>query len=244
MLKKETGVVLKSWKSGGSSKLFVLLGAESGKIKLLAKGALKKGSPFGGSLEPGSIVEAVYYFKEGRDLYFLKEVSLLEPVSAAGATLQALAAKLAALELVDQICYPGDPDPQVWNLIAAYIRQSEAADPLVLFLAFEVKLLGALGAMPEFGVCALCGAPVADGRYDPANGVSYCSRERAGGGELIAVNEKMIELIDRAGRQAFSDLARVELSGRARKTFGLLLHWTYTYHVQGYRLPNSLKLLK
>jgi recombinational DNA repair protein (RecF pathway) len=114
----------------------------------------------------------------------------------------------------------------------------------VLFLAFEVKLLGALGALPEFGTCASCGSSIRNGRYDPANGVSYCSRERTGSGELITLNEEITGLIHRAERLPFFELAPLEMSDRARKTFGLLLHWTYTYHVQGYRLPNSLKLLK
>ena len=244
MLKKETGVVLKSWKSGTSSKILAVLGSESGKIKLSAKGALKNESPFRGSLEPGSIIEAVYYFKEGREIYFLKEVSLLESISAGTPSLHTLAAKLAALELMDQICYPGDPDPRIWDLIAAYIHQHEAADPLVLFLAFEVKLLGALGALPEFDTCAECGSPIRDGYYDPSSGMTYCPSDKIGSGELIPVTEQITNLLIQAERIPFPELARLEMNDRTRKTFGLLLHWTYTYHVQGYRLPNSLKLLK
>lgn len=244
MLKKETGVVLKSWNSGTSSKMLTMLGSDSGKIKLLAKGALKRESPFRGALESGSIIEAVYYFKEAREIYFLKEVSLLEPVSTGDPTLHGLAAKLAALELVDQICYPGDPDPRVWDLIASYIRQNEMSDPLVLFLVFEVKLLGALGALPEFGTCAVCGTPVSGGHYEPSSGMAYCSRDTTGSGDLIPLNGQITSLLVQAEQVPFTELSRLEMSDQVRKTFGKLLHWTYTYHVQGYRLPNSLKLLK
>jgi hypothetical protein len=29
-----------------------------------------------------------------------------------------------------------------------------------------------------------------------------------------------------------------------RKQLGRLVHWTYTYHVQGYHLPRSLNLIQ
>ena len=244
LLKKEAGVVLKRARSGSASSIVTMLGAESGKIKLMAKGARTKDSPFRGSLEPGSIIEAVYYFKERREIYFLRETAILTGPPPGAASLQALSARLAALELVDQICYPGDPDRAVWELIVSYLRTGRAADPLVLFLAFEVKLLGALGVLPEFHLCAECGAPVARGRYDPANGMSFCERERTAGGELMPLDGALLDVLDRAGHAGLQELAGLELSDSVRKRFGLLLHWTYTYHVQGYRVPNSLKLLK
>ncbi|MEJ2720147.1 MAG: recombination protein O N-terminal domain-containing protein [bacterium] len=63
MIKKDEGVILRSARSGETSKLVTFLGLESGKIRLIAKGALGGKSPFRGVLEPGNHLEIVYYFK-------------------------------------------------------------------------------------------------------------------------------------------------------------------------------------
>ncbi len=244
MLKKEEGAVLTSGKSGTSSRIVTLLGRRSGKIRLIAKGAARENSPFRGLLEPGAVIEAVYYYKEGRDIYFLKEASLLAPATAGSGTLQSAASKLAALELVDQICYAGNPDPKVSELIESYVQIGEPSDSLLLFLAFEVKLLDALGALPEFGSCSVCGAAAAGGRYDPVDGICFCEREDPGRADMIPLSEEVYRLLQQAATRSLAELAHLAAEADARKTFGLLLHWTYTYHVQGYRLPNSLKLLK
>ena len=73
MLKKDDGVVLRTARSGETSKIVTLLGRGGGKIRLIAKGALSGKSPFRGSLEPGTHLDIVYYHKEGRTLYFLRE---------------------------------------------------------------------------------------------------------------------------------------------------------------------------
>ncbi|MBI4721191.1 MAG: DNA repair protein RecO [Chitinivibrionia bacterium] len=244
MLKKDEGAVLRSGKSGTSSRIVTLLGRRSGKIRLLAKGAAKKDSPFRGALEPGAVIEAVYYYKDGRDVYFLKEASLLAPATAGSGTLQSAASLLAALELVDQITYAGNPEPKVSELIESYLEIGESADSLLLFLAFETKLLDALGALPEFGTCSACGREAWGGRYDPVNGISFCASERSAPAETIPLSEPVGRLLRDAAARTFSEFARLSAEEGARKTFGLLLHWTYTYHVQGYRLPNALKLLK
>lgn len=244
MLKKDEGAVLKSRKSGTSSRIVTLLGRRSGKIRLLAKGAARENSPFRGLLEPGAVIEAVYYYRDGREIYFLREASLLYPATAGSGTLQSAASKLAALELADQISYPGDPDPKVSEIIESYLRTGEPVDALLLFLAFEVKLLDALGALPEFETCSACGAAASGGHYDPVDGVCFCERERSGRNDMIALSEPVSHLLRQAAACSFSELERLEAEAGARKTVGLVLHWTYTYHVHGYRVPNSLKLLK
>jgi len=41
----------------------------------------------------------------------------------------------------------------------------------------------------------------------------------------------------------FDVIAESGVSRSARKELGRLVHWTYTYHVQGYHLPRSLSLI-
>jgi len=47
----------------------------------------------------------------------------------------------------------------------------------------------------------------------------------------------------RCAQEPYAALAAREVSRAARKELGRLVHWTYTYHVQGYHLPRSLNLI-
>lgn len=210
----------------------------------MAKGALKKDSSFRGCLEPGSVIEAVYYYKEHREIYFLREAAVLAAGVGKNGSLASMASTLAALELVDFVYHTEGPDAEAVDLLASFLAESQAADPLFYFLAFEAKLLRMLGAMPEFGRCSACGTSIKSGYYDPRNGVSYCEKDAVPSDDYLHLGGEFIALLRKITDAPLHDISKAKISENLRKNFGLVLHWTYTYHVQGYRLPASLKLLR
>jgi len=244
MLKKDEGIVIKSRRSGESSRSVTFLGKESGKIRLIAKGAFKKESPFRGILEPGTLIEAVFYHKEGRDIYFLKEVWLRYATAPGGGTLEETACVLSALELLDRVSFYHHPDTDIVYLAESYLRTLKAKDPLLLFIAFEIKLLSLLGAQPQFAFCSHCGERIVSGYFDPQSGESACESDATSMAHSIKIHEEDIAFIDAAGGSPFSTLSQMKVDDRVRKNLGLAVHWTYTYHVQGYQVPGALKLLK
>jgi DNA repair protein RecO len=245
MLQKDEGIVLRTARSGETSQTFTFLGRSSGRIRLLAKGALGSGSPWRGMFEPGNHVEVLYYLKEGRSLYFVREASLASPPGPRRDSLPHMATLLASMELLDQVCYAGSPDEHIVDLAVDYTRQQDCADPLFLFLALEVKLLAALGAAPDVAACSLCGADPAGGTYSPGDGSSLC-REHSGrdrAGDALGLDAQTLALLELCASEPFEAIAGHEVPARRRKELGRLVHWTYTHHVHGYSLPKSLKLI-
>jgi DNA repair protein RecO (recombination protein O) len=240
VLQKDDGIVLRSARSGETSQTVVFLGRASGKIRLMAKGALAPRSPWRGLFEPGRNVEAVYYFKEGRTLYYVKEAAPAGPAVERRDSLPHLAALLAATELLDQVCYPGSPDERIVEVAVDYVRHLDCPDPLFLFLAFEIKLLAELGASPEMTECMSCGGPAH--AYSAREGSSYC-REHAGVEDAATLLEETAELLRHCVSSPLATLAAMDVSARGRKQLGKLVHWTYTHHVHGYSLPKSLNLI-
>ena len=243
MLEKDDGIVLRAVRSGETSLRVTLLGRRAGKIGLMAKGAMGSKHPARGLLEPGNHLEIVYYFKEGRTLFFLREASLVAPSLHARDSLEAMAVRLAAVEILDQVCYPGSPDEGVVAVAAAFLDGPAPEDPLVYFLAFELALLGALGATPGLTHCDRCGRTLDTGVYDARAGASFCRAHAPGGGETITLTAPLLEGLARLMNGTLAEAAACTLDSRVRKALGKLLHWTYTFHVQGYSLPNSLNLL-
>ncbi len=244
MLVKDDGLLLAVARSGETSLGLVFLGRVSGKVRLLAKGALSPKHPTRGVLEPGNVVEVLYYHKDGFASYFLKEASLVACPAAGRESLPHLAANLAALELLNQVCVPGASlDGHIVDTAAAYLAAPASDDPLLLFLAFEIKLLEALGVAPDTFGCVHCGTTPDGGLYSPRDGVSFCAEHGTRVPESVALSEELLHTAARCAEDSFDALARGGVSRTARKELGRLVHWTYTYHVQGYHLPRSLSLI-
>jgi DNA repair protein RecO len=245
VLLRDTGIVLAIERRGESSLSALFLGRSAGKLRLLAKGAISTKHPSRGALEPGNEVEVLYYQREGQVTSYLKEISLLRAPGAGRDSLPHMAANLAALELLNQVCVPqASVDSEVVDTAADFLAAPPANDPLFLFLAFEIKLLGALGVSPDTFDCVRCGESPRDGIYSPRDGVSFCAEHRATVPEAVALSPEIVAATGQCAEQPFDVLAREAVTRGVRKELGRLVHWTYTYHVQGYHLPRSLTLIQ
>jgi DNA repair protein RecO len=245
MLLRDTGIVLAIERRGESSLSAIFLGRAAGKTRLLVKGALSAKHPSRGALEPGNEIEVLYYQREGQATLYLKEASLLRSPGAGRDSLPHLAANLAALELLNHVCVAqASIDADVVDTAAAFLAAPAAADPLFLFLAFEIKLLGALGVSPDTVDCVRCGESPRDGIYSPRDGVSFCAEHRSTVPEAVMLSPEIVAATGQCAEQPFDVLAREEVARGVRKELGRLVHWTYTYHVQGYHLPRSLNLIQ
>src|SRR5512139_89183 len=235
MLLRDTGIVLAIERRGESSLSAVFLGRASGKTRLLVKGALSSKHPSRGALEPGNEVEVLYYHRDGQATSYLKEAALLRAPGAGRDSLPHMAANLAALELLNLVCVPqASIDSEVVDTAAAFLATPPAEDPLFLFLAFEIKLLAALGVSPDTVDCVRCGESPKDGIYSPRDGVSFCAEHRASVPEAVTLSPEIVDVTGRCAEQPFDVLARGAIARGVRKELGRLVHWTYTYHVQGY----------
>lgn len=243
MLQKDEGVVLKTARSGESSRLVTFLGRESGKMRLLAKGAMGPKSPFRGALETGGRIDVVYYHKEGRSLYFLKEVYVRSLLETGRESLGSMAAALAVLELLDRVCFWESAEPRVVDLLFEYLDSRDVSDPVFFFLAFEWRLLAVLGASPDFAGCAACGKKLDDGFYHAEEGLSVCPVHTHPAPRRIKLNDELLSLLASLDEGPLAGLAGTIVSPSSRKRLGAVIHWTYTFHVNNYRLPESLKLI-
>jgi hypothetical protein len=57
------------------------------------------------------------------------------------------------------------------------------------------------------------------------------------------LDKELLSLIARIGGSQIADLRELTVGAEMRKDLGTILHWTYTYHVNNYHLPDALKLI-
>jgi DNA repair protein RecO (recombination protein O) len=243
MLVKDDGIILAVARSGDTSQIATFLSRRTGKVRLMAKGVLSSKHPARGLLEPGNHLEVLFYQKPNRTLYFIKEAALIHAPDVPRNSLNHMATLLAYVELLDKVCYPGSPDEHIVDLAIECARSCNSPDPLYWFLAFEIRLLELLGAAPEVSSCAACGDALESGVYLPSEGVSYCPTHGSGLQETIGVSAEVIGAARICLAVTFAAAIENPVSLAARKDLGKVIHWTYTYHVQGYSLPVSLNLI-
>ncbi len=243
MLVRDDGIVLRTRRSGETSRIVTFLGRHGGRIRLIVKGALSPRSPWRGLLEPGTHLDVVYYRREGRTLWFAREGSAASPPLPGDVSLEQMAARLAATELLDCVCYAGAPAPEMVEVAVEYLRCHRPADPLFAFLALELRLLGTLGVSPDFTRCAVCGEAFEGGVFRPDDGSVACAAHPAPVARAVEISAPTARTAASIGAAPFEALARVRAPARVRKELGRVLHWAYTLHVPGYHLPEALRLI-
>ncbi|MEE9133023.1 MAG: DNA repair protein RecO [Gemmatimonadota bacterium] len=237
--------VLKVYEYSETSKILRLLTRDHGLCSVIAKGARRPKSRYGGLLEPFTDGIATFYTKEGRELHTLSDFELLrerqtlgrELVRYAGAgVLTEMALRFASFasdrELFDQLG---------WGLDRLV---EESGDLETAILEETWKLIARLGFAPHLERCTVCGGlPVPDeaSYFDLLDGGIVCERCRR---DARRLHLRSLPPLTRAELAALVAGNRVE-GGRvqtAEAQRGLLRDFI-AYHLADHRPLNSFRFL-
>jgi DNA repair protein RecO (recombination protein O) len=169
-------IIIKGSDYSETSRVMSAFARDLGKVRFMAKGARRRTSPFAGLLEPLAQVELVLI--PGRsDLYTLKECAASDAASAIRDDLGRLSAGLCALALVDETQIDDDPQPAVFDLLAATLSQLEqSANVSALLFAFQLRLIELSGYRLDLAACAEDGAALGTAAfYSPAHKGLLCT---------------------------------------------------------------------
>ena len=180
-LYRDTGVVLRTYKLREADRIVVLLTADNGKVRAVAKGVRKTMSKFGARLEPMSHVRLLLY--RGRELDIVSQAESVETLSPMLSTLDRASQGLAVLEAADQLSLEREPNPALYRMVVGALR-AIADNPAPLTVAgFYWKLLAAEGLRPELDTCVRCGAAEPEAElvaFDLGEGGVLCRTCRTG----------------------------------------------------------------
>ena len=244
MIGSDHGLVLRTHPLRESSKIVGVFGNEHGRLRLVANGGRGDRHRFGASLEVGNEVDVVFSLAPGRELGTVREATLRARWVAGTERLDVLATGLAVVELLDRALPEGARDPDLLraalDALAALRASPDRAAAIATFLGFELAFLEHLGLQPAFGACSRCGGSGGSGWIDVRAGAFVCAGcRRPGSGALRLDAEVAGALRDFATGPAPS--AR---TAEVRRAVGLVLHRLLAAHVERYRYPRALSLLK
>lgn len=180
-LYRDVGVVLRTYKLRESDRIVVLMTAENGKVRAVAKGVRKTKSKFGARLEPMSHVKVLLY--RGRELDIVSQAESVEPLSPMLASLDRASQGMAAIEAVDQLGLEREPNPQLYRMAVGVLRTIGKHPAPLNVPAFYWKLLSAEGLEPQLDACVRCGETEPDTQlvaFDLNEGGVLCRACRTG----------------------------------------------------------------
>ncbi len=183
--------VLQAFPYSETSKILRLLTASHGVQSVIAKGARRARSRFGGVLEPFTDGTASFYLKENRDLHTLREFELHRPRQALGRDLVRFGAASLLAEIVLRTSSEQEA-PDLFRRFRAALNELETAAGQhveAVALGHAWGLVATLGFAPALHRCVHCGGPLPEGDlfFDYGAGGLLCGEcgGGAGGGRVL-----------------------------------------------------------
>ena len=197
-------VVLQTYRYSDTSKVLRLMTREHGPRSVIAKGALRPGSRFGGVLEPFAEGEATLYVREGRDLHTLSGFELVRERQALGADLVRFSGGSVMCELVMRLAPEHRDDRLFGTLVEGLDALVEASPGDVAAVALHRiwRVVSVLGFAPDLRRCLECDRQIPDGegaRFDHAAGGLRCHRCSPHGYSLNALGLRRLRRLSLGG---------------------------------------------
>jgi DNA repair protein RecO (recombination protein O) len=237
--------ILKTYEYSETSKILRLFTRDVGLCSVIAKGARRPKSRFGGLLEPFTDGVATFYAKEGRELHTLSGFELLCERQTLGRQLLRYAGAGLLTEIVLRFA-PSVGDERLFAGLRAGLDRlvEEEGDVEWAILEEAWQLIERLGFAPSVNRCAVCEQPPPsdqDVHFDLANGAVICGRCRAQGSDPNLRGLASGQRAELAGllSGASTHQGRID-SGRTQRD---LLRDFIAYHLADGRPLNSFRFL-
>lgn len=177
-LYRDTGVVLRTYKLGEADRIVVIMTAEHGKVRAVAKGVRKTKSRFGGRLEPLCHVSLLLY--EGRELDIVSQAESIDSRATLLNDLDSLTQGIALLEAADQMSLDREPAPHLYRMLVGALRTLESRPSPLVVPAFFWKVLANEGVRPQLDTCVSCDSEENLVAFDLGEGGILCRNCRRG----------------------------------------------------------------
>ncbi len=237
--------ILKTYEYSETSKILRLFTRDQGLCSVIARGARRPRSRFGGLLEPFTDGLAIFYLKEGRELHTLSAFELQRERQSLGLQLVRYAGAGLLTEMILRFA-PSAPDSDLFFQLRRGLDRlvEDPGDVERTILEEAWRVIERLGFAPHLEECALCGA---------TPGPPHTVQFDLGGGSIIC--QRCHTQNRRFGLRALEPRARAELRALLRgqnrgeaalKTGSFqrdLLRDFISYHLADHRPLNSFHFL-
>lgn len=155
--RQSEAIVLRSWPFEEADLLVSLLTREQGRIKGVARHAMRSRRRFGGALEPMTCVRATYAEKPKQELVRLDAFEILWSPLSDPVDYGRTAALEFVAEVLEEVLPDQAPEDAIFRLALATVPEMQIGRIWLPVTYFALWILRLMGWMPALGHCVVCG---------------------------------------------------------------------------------------
>lgn len=200
-------VVLRTWPVHESDLIVSFFSRDFGRLKGMAKAALKSRKRFGGALEPMTVARAWFAERPKQELVRLDQLEIIRSPLSLPVDHVRMAVLSFYSELLDQALPEHDPQDAVFRLLVSVLEQTTVEQPWMPLTYFQLWMTRLMGLLPDVTRCTTCGEPLQAGEisYSPYTDGLFCMVHRHGSAnDLSAESWQLMQRILRAPVAAFA----------------------------------------
>jgi len=189
-------VVLRTWPVHEADLVVSIFTRDYGKMKGVAKSALKSRKRFGGALEPMTVARAWFVEKPKQDLVRLDQLEIIRSPLSAPVDAARLMVLCLYAEVLEQALPERDPQETVFRLIVSVLEQTMVEHPWMPLTYFVLWMTRLMGLLPDLAHCIACGEALVAGETSfnaHADGL-FCRIHRPGNAMELSADSWQIAL--------------------------------------------------
>lgn len=200
-------VVLRTWPVHEADLIVSLFTRDYGRLRGVAKSALKSRKRFGGALEPMTVARAWFAERPRQELMRLDQLEIIRsPLSTPVDAIRMAVLSLYA-EVLDEALPEHDPQDSVFRLVAGVLELTTEQQPWMPLSYFLLWMSRLMGLLPDVGRCTVCGEPLHPGEasFHAFSDGLFCALHRpVNATELCADSWQLAQHMLRAPVSAFA----------------------------------------
>lgn len=150
-------VVLRTWPVHEADLIVSLFTRDYGRVRGVAKAALKSRKRFGGALEPMTLTRAWFAERPGQELVRLDQLEIVRSPLSAPVDAVRMGVLSFFAEALDEALPEHDPQETVFRLIVSVLEPTTVEQPWMPLTYFQLWMTRLMGLLPDVARCTACG---------------------------------------------------------------------------------------
>jgi DNA repair protein RecO (recombination protein O) len=217
-------VVLRTWPLHEADLIVSFFTRDYGRVKGVAKSALKSRKRFGGALEPMTVARAWFAERPRQELVRLDQLEIVRSPLSAPVDHVRMAVLSFFAEVLDEALPEHDPQETVFRLLLAVLEQTTVEQPWMPLTYFSLWMTRLMGLLPDIAHCTACGETLraAEVWFHGATDGLFCAVHRNGSANGLSPDSwQLAQRMLRAPASAFAAEAWPRRRGQDLRRFTL-----------------------
>jgi DNA repair protein RecO (recombination protein O) len=183
-------VVLRTWPLHEADLIVSFFTRDYGRMKGVAKSALRSRKRFGGALEPMTVARAWFAEKPRQELVRLDQLEILRSPLAAPVDHVRMTVLSFFAELLDEVLPEHDPQETVFRLLVSVLEQTTVEQPWMPLTYFSLWMTRLMGLLPDIAHCTACGETLVAGEtsFNSLGDGLFCAVHRNGNANALSAD--------------------------------------------------------